>query len=87
MPNGREPYSASTEAPMRAVEAIAFTLAVLATPAHAQAPRQQPQQQKPLIFNGNVFDPPPQAQAPAPPARTAAQPRAAHHVKKHRGAS
>jgi hypothetical protein len=50
---------------MRAVAAIAFTLAVLATPAHAQAPRQQPQQQKPLIFNGNVFDPPPQAQAPS----------------------
>jgi hypothetical protein len=79
---------------MRAVTAIAFTLAVLATPTHAQAPRQQPQQQKPLIFNGNVFDPPsqaqvpaPQAQAPAPQARTAAQARAAHHVKKHRGAS
>ena len=79
---------------MRAVAAIAFTLAVLATPAHAQAPRQQQQQQKPLIFNGMVFDPPgqaqaqvPQAPAQGPQARTAAQPRAAHHVKKHRRAS
>ena len=72
---------------MRAVAAIAFTLAVLATPAHAQAPRQQPQQQKPLTFNGMVFDPPGQAQAPAPQAGTAAQPRAAHHVKKHHRAA
>jgi len=70
---------------MRAVAAIAFTLAVLATPAHAQAPRQQPQQQKPLTFNGMVFDPPRQAQAPQE--RTAAQPRTAHHVKKHHRAS
>jgi hypothetical protein len=71
---------------MRAVAAIAFTLAVLATPAHAQALRQQ-QQPQPLTFNGMVFDAPRQAQAPAPQARTAAQPRAAHHVKKHHRAS
>jgi hypothetical protein len=59
---------------MKRLAILPFVLGLLATPVHAQT-------QKPVEFNGMVFDspPPPASEAPT----TTTHPKAVHHVKKH----
>jgi hypothetical protein len=59
---------------MKRLAILSFVLGVCVTPALAQ-------DQKPVTFNGMVFDAPPPQGAEAPKATT--KPKASHQVKKH----
>jgi hypothetical protein len=59
---------------MKRLAILPFVLGALATPVQAQT-------QKPVEFNGMVFDAPPATTSEAP--ATTTRPKAVHHTKKH----